>query len=112
MVHGGCQSEVAVADAAAPPEQDRATREIERVRANVSARGGSRHHYDDVVLTARVLLDDHRVGTRRQYAAGEDADRFARAHRALEWMSGGDFADEPELHGRACHVGSPHCIAV
>ena len=88
MVGGRCQAGVARPQPVAGPQHRVAVGKILAAAAYVLAGGGRMIHAHRVALGRRVFLQQHRVGARRDDAAGEQAHRLAPFQSAVERPAG------------------------
>ena len=84
VAHGGGEREAARIETLPGGKERVAGAEVEPARAHEAPRRGGVEDGDGVAVASRILLDDDRVGAVRHRRAGEDADRLARRHDALE----------------------------
>ena len=97
-----------------PPSRgknDVARREVLALAADVPPGGHGLVDADCVAVSGCVLLQQDRVGAGGEYAAGEQAHRFAGADRLVEGMSGGGGADHAQA-GVEASVSGAQGVAV
>src|SRR6516162_6688643 len=100
-VHRRQQADVARGEPPTRSQQDLAFGEIEPLAPDVTAARRTFQHPDPVAVALRVLLDDDRVGARRQRSPGEDAGRFARADMPAEAGSSATMCNSTGIAARS-----------
>src|SRR6516225_10728939 len=103
-VHRREEPDVARGEPPPGPQQHLAFAEVEAFAADITAARRAFEHADAVAVALCVLLDDNRIGTRRQWCTGEDAGGFARLDTPAETGSGRHFGDDAQLHRHGLDV--------
>ena len=112
VIHRGGESEIAIRKAAALVEEDRPAPKIESFDSHMFAPGGTDGHNDSVIFPRRILLNDNRVRTCRQNAAGEDPCGLPRTNAPAERMSGRNFAHHLQPRRNCRHIGGAHRVTI
>src|SRR5215472_9599843 len=111
-VHARQQPDIAGGEAAPGAKQYVAFVEVEALATHIAAAGHALEYAYAAPLAFGVLLDDDRVGARRQRRPREDPGGFSRADVTAKPGSGRNFSDNAQLYRHGRHVLDAYRIAV